>query len=100
MTRKSTHLQILRTNFYNYVFNPNFIIRVGESVDGFLMQTRLLFLRPACLSKSNWLTRYFNWHEAVWPDGVQNMELDPVRHLVLNLFFKCVTNEEQETIFS
>jgi len=100
MAKKLTHLQIFRTNFYNYVFNPHFSISVGESVDGFLMQTRLLFVRSASLSKSKWLIHHFNWHEAVWPDGVQNMELDPERHLVLNLFFKCVINEEEETIFS
>lgn len=86
MTRKLTYLQIFRTNFYNYVFDPYFIIRVGVSVDGFLAQTRLLFVRSASLSKINWLIRHFNWHEAVGPDGVQNMELHPVRHLVFKFF--------------
>jgi hypothetical protein len=95
MTRKLKHLQIFRTNFYNYVFDPYFIIRVGVSVDGFLTQTRLLFVRSASLSKINWLIRHYNCHEAVGPDGVQNMELHPVRYLVLNLLPKYITNEEQ-----
>jgi len=65
MTRKK-HLQIFRTNFYNCVFDPHFIIKVGESVDDFLMQTRLLFVRSASLSKLDYTSLQLAWSRRAW----------------------------------